>query len=516
MTTEASRFVLEPDDIQQPADPRNSKCKSPDRTPQRSRRSSVSSPAGGTPVSALRGQVCTPHNHENVPTPQGAQVVEESDIPIITYEDIPIHNDDALVMSMGVDIDNSITVSLPQQSSASIVRPLRSASTVRVVWSDPPKRSLMPWLQRPSTSTGQYESYQQGTNALPLHSHASSASLAEPKRGDVSSHHGSSSTSRRARLLMNPLAVKGLGKSLDCQSPLHFSHIASRRDRGTSSLPSQNAYRRRSRTSTPILGGRNNARFSRTGLSEQHDNVLPGESTAHRSSYLGEVGGFPGRMGSISVLARKTPHESMAGRKGGENGRERIDEAGSVEMSLAKIFQKTLPGNGAHTCKSVQIAAKRASGRRKGQRLASPQPNTVARCGGLYGFLNRYSCDFTSLSGKDVEALLPVELSSDLFSTCSPYTPFAFQKLGASPLQQDADLAVLFSPGIFNNSQPNTGLQPSDFDKYMSQYALIDSPSPLHNGDTFATVDSPASPIDHVISVRRAWRLLYLQWTCDT
>jgi hypothetical protein len=65
------------------------------------------------------------------------------------------------------------------------------------------------------------------------------------------------------------------------------------------------------------------------------------------------------------------------------------------------FMQKSLPG--AHTCKSVQIAAKNAEKLRRGPAgLASVEKRGVSNPGGVYGFLNRHSGPMSLLSDEDI------------------------------------------------------------------------------------------------------------------
>jgi hypothetical protein len=73
------------------------------------------------------------------------------------------------------------------------------------------------------------------------------------------------------------------------------------------------------------------------------------------------------------------------------------------------FMQKSLPG--AHTCKSVQIAAQNAEKLRRGPAglasvdfagIASVEKRGVSNPGGVYGFLNRHSGQMSLLSDEDI------------------------------------------------------------------------------------------------------------------
>ena len=72
-------------------------------------------------------------------------------------------------------------------------------------------------------------------------------------------------------------------------------------------------------------------------------------------------------------------------------------------------MQKSLPG--AHTCKSLQIAAQKAEKLRRGPAglasvdfagIASVEKRGVSNPGGFYGFLNRHSGSMSLLSDEDI------------------------------------------------------------------------------------------------------------------
>ena len=116
----------------------------------------------------------------------------------------------------------------------------------------------------------------------------------------------------------------------------------------------------------------------------------------------------------------------------GETTKKSNNAAELVELKLARLFRKALPGS--HTCKSVQIAAKKDAGLRRGK-IASKHKGFS---GGVYGFLNCH--DVAQMVESEIFNLIPPDM---LMASSTSLAPSSTTSL-CSP----ATTTSLFSPAI--------------------------------------------------------------------
>jgi len=397
-----------------------------------------------------------------------------------------------LLSNMGVGLDDAAIRMPVSQASAGLARDGRiaSASTVRVVWSSAPKRNLMPWLRRPSTSSSYQSSYTAGIRPL-------------TDAGTIRDIHSTGRKTPTTPGLVRPAAsTQKIPLSLFVQSSANnrvqrteleegarnvrpVSHIGFRRSLGTQSPLTANNYPKRRRAQTPSVSGKRiweiggwgskDLSFEASGIScgpdarviitlstpqitaqtvaetikqlEHHNSTIsvrmPVANEHTRTlrdsssdlSFIRSESPFASVQNEWSYVAGVALREySFLGQRitNGETTKESNNAAELVELKLARLFRKALPGS--HTCKSVQIAAKKDAGLRRGK-IASKHK---AFSGGVYGFLNCH--DVAQMVESEISNLIPPDM---LMASSTSLAPSS-----TTSLYSPATTTSLFSPAI--------------------------------------------------------------------
>lgn len=311
---------------------------------------------------------------------------------------VPIEVYNGLMKTMGVDVDCTPDAQPTAQPM------FRGASTVKVFWSESPLKPPPTWLRRPSLATAESPT---GLRADTRPATTSSAWYRPASRVKV----GTEAINTAAQLQHSNNYAERL-----------FSHGAQERGAGKTLLLTPNKYRAHRRSSAVSRSVMNLAPSNdslRDGISGTRTTInrarVPSrrtQSALDRHDAMDTEGPHPEWSAEAEDLlqeySRGATHRPVA-ESSSMHARREIEPAGlALEWQLARRLATNVQF--CQPSKSVQIAAKKASGLRKGAGTIARASLHTTNYGGVYGFLNRHSGDIPQLALPDLCQLLPPDL----------------------------------------------------------------------------------------------------------